>query len=45
MLTKQVILLLTALFVPALLYFTTRGGFYNSSHYTGNGSAHGTVEE
>jgi len=45
MLTKQIILLLTAMFVPTVLYFTTRGGFYTSSHYVGNGSAHGTVEE
>jgi hypothetical protein len=45
MLTKEVILFLTVLFVPAVLYFAGRGGFYSSVHYTGNGSAHGTVEE
>ncbi|WP_218082780.1 hypothetical protein [Anthocerotibacter panamensis] len=45
MLIKQVILLLTVLFVPTLLFFTSRGGFYNSEHYTGNGSAHGVTEE
>ncbi len=45
MLVKEVILVLTALFVPTVFYFTTRGGFYNSVHYTGNGSAHGTIED
>jgi len=45
MLAKDVILLLTVLFVPALFYFTTKGGYYNTSQYTGNGSAHGTVED
>ncbi|WP_287128533.1 hypothetical protein [Candidatus Cyanaurora vandensis] len=45
MLTKQVILLLTVLFIPTLFYFATKEGFYNTSQYTGNGSAHGTTEE
>lgn len=45
MLAKDVILFLTILFVPTLFYFATKGGFYNTPQYTGNGSAHGTVED
>jgi len=45
MLAKDVILFLTILFVPALFYFATKGGFYNTPQYIGNGSAHGIVED
>jgi hypothetical protein len=45
MITKDVILFLAIVFVPTLFFFTGKGGFYNTSHYTGNGSAHGTTED
>lgn len=39
-LTKLIILGLTILFVPTAIYLATKGGFYDSDRYHGNGSAH-----
>lgn len=39
-LIKYVIGLIAVLFVPTAFFMATRGGFYNSSRYHGNGSAH-----
>ncbi|MEL6930825.1 MAG: hypothetical protein AAFO95_19660 [Cyanobacteria bacterium J06600_6] len=37
---KLVILVLTAVFTVACLYFGTKGGYYDTDKYDGNGSAH-----
>lgn len=37
---KVILLVLTALFVVATLFFGTRNGFYDTDNYHGNGSAH-----
>lgn len=37
---SRLLLLVSLLFVLLTLYFGTRGGFYNSDDYRGNGSAH-----
>jgi hypothetical protein len=37
---KAILLVLTALFVVATLFFGTRNGFYDTDNYHGNGSAH-----
>lgn len=37
---NRLLLLVSLLFVLFTLYFGTRGGFYNSDDYHGNGSAH-----
>lgn len=37
---KAILLVLTAVFVVATLFFGTRNGFYDTDNYHGNGSAH-----
>ncbi len=37
---KAILLILSALFVPACLFFGAKNGFYNTDDYHGNGSAH-----
>ena len=37
---KVILLVLTAVFVVATLFFGTRNGFYDTDNYHGNGSAH-----
>jgi hypothetical protein len=39
-LIKYVIAGIAIAFVPLAFLLATKGGFYNSSHYHGNGSAH-----
>jgi hypothetical protein len=36
----SILLGLSALFVPATLFFGTKGGYYDSDDYDGNGTAH-----
>lgn len=42
---NSVLIVLTLIFIPTLLFFCTKGGFYDTEHYTGNGSAHGKESE
>jgi hypothetical protein len=42
---NSVLIVLTIVFIPTLLFFCTKGGFYDTEHYTGNGSAHGKESE
>ena len=37
---KLVLLILTAVFTVAALFFGTKGGYYDTDKYDGNGSAH-----
>lgn len=37
---KFILLILTALFIAATLFFGTQNGFYDSDNYHGDGSAH-----
>lgn len=37
---SRLLLLVSFLFVLSTVYFGTRGGFYDSDDYRGNGSAH-----
>lgn len=37
---KLILVVLTAVFVVATLFFGTKNGFYNTDSYHGNGSAH-----
>lgn len=37
---KLILVVLTAVFVVATLFFGTKNGFYDSDSYHGNGSAH-----
>jgi hypothetical protein len=39
-LIKYVVLFIAIAFVPASFFLATKGGFYDSDHYHGNGSAH-----
>jgi hypothetical protein len=37
---KSILVVLSAVFTVACLFFGTRNGFYDSDDYHGNGSAH-----
>lgn len=37
---KLILVVLTAIFTVATLFFGTRNGFYDTDSYHGNGSAH-----
>ncbi|MEA5469762.1 hypothetical protein [Spirulina sp. 06S082] len=37
---KFILLVLTAIFIVATLFYGTKNGFYDSDDYHGNGSAH-----
>lgn len=37
---KFILLILTAIFTVATLFYGTKNGFYDSDDYHGNGSAH-----